>query len=71
MFLSPEALGNLRATAARRRTEREAMEEALELLARRDAQMDAMAAFVVWAHAEWGEPTPEERAAAEEIWAAR
>ncbi len=71
MFLSPEALRNLRATAARRRTEREAMEEALELLAQRDAQRDAMDAFVDWAHAEWGAPTPEERAAAEEIWAAR
>ncbi len=71
MFLSPEALRNLRATAARRRTEREAVEEALELLAQRDAQTDAMAAFVEWAHAEWGEPSTEERAAAAEIWAAR
>lgn len=71
MFLSPEALGNLRVTSARRRTERQAVEEALELLAQRDAQRDAMAAFVSWAHEQWGPPTPDDRLAADEIWAAR
>ena len=71
MFLGPEALRDLAATSARRRTEREAMEEALSLLAERDAKLDAMADFVSWARAEWGEPTPGERAAAEAIWEAR
>lgn len=71
MFLGPEALQNLRATASRRRTEREAMEEALALLAKRDAQLDAMAAFVEWAHAEWGAPTEKDRARAREILANR
>jgi len=71
MFLSPAALRNLRVTSSRRRTEREAMEEALELLAERDAQRDAMAAFVSWAHAEWGPPTDDDRRAADEIWAAK
>jgi hypothetical protein len=71
MFLGPEALRNLAVTAARRRTEREAVEEALELLAARDAQMDAMAAFVDWAIASWGEPDAEEERRAEEIWSAR
>jgi len=68
MFLGPEALLNLKRTAARRRTEREAMEEALALLAERDAQMDAMQQFVDWATAEWGEPTEEEKARADRIW---
>jgi len=71
MFLSPEALGNLRTAAARRRTEREAMEEALELLAQRDRQLDAMADFIEWAHREWGHPTPAEQAAADEILGSR
>ncbi len=71
MFLSPEALGNLKTTASRRRTEREAMEEALELLAARDAQMDSMQEFIDWASAEWGEPTSEEKQRADEIWSNR
>ena len=71
MFLGANALRNLAKTAARRRTEREAMEEALELLAARDAQRDAMAEFVEWATAEWGSPSEAERAKADEIWAAR
>ena len=71
MFLSPEALGNLRATASRRRTERQAMEEALELLAERDAQRDSMTAFVAWAHEQWGHPSADDRAAADKIWAER
>lgn len=71
MFLSPEALRNLAATSSRRRTERAAMEEALELLAERDAQLDAMAEFVEWAHAEWGSPTADERAAADALWDGR
>jgi hypothetical protein len=71
MFLSPEALRNLAATASRRRTEREAMEEALELLATRDAQRDAMRGFIEWATAEWGTPTEAESARADEIWSNR
>jgi len=71
MFLGPEALANLKTTAARRRTEREAMEEALKLLAERDAQLDAMQEFVEWATAEWGEPTADEKARAETIWSNR
>lgn len=71
MFLSPEAQRNLATTAARRSTEREAMEEALELLAAHDAQRDAMDAFVDWAIAEWGEPSVEDRAVAQTIWGAR
>lgn len=71
MFLGPEALRDLAATSARRRTEREAMEEALALLAARDAQFDAMTEFVEWAKAEWGEPSAAERAQAAEILARR
>ena len=71
MFLGPKALRNLRVTAARRRTEREAVEEALELLARQDARLDAMAAFVDYAAVAWGEPSDEERRRAEEIWSRR
>ncbi len=70
MFLGPEALRNLSATSARRRTEREAMEEALKLLAQRDTQLDAMADFVDWAIAEWGHPTREDHEAADKIWEA-
>lgn len=68
MFLGPQALLNLRITAARRRTEREAVEEALQLLAERDAQIDAMQEFVDWATAEWGEPTDDEHERADKIW---
>lgn len=68
MFLGPQALRDLAVTAARRRTEREAVEEALALLAQRDAQLDAMDDFIDWATAEWGEPTQDERRRAEEIW---
>ena len=71
MFLSPTALEHLRNTASRRRTERAAMEEALALLAQRDAQLDAMQDFVKQAHAEWGLPTDEERVRAAQILAAR
>jgi len=71
MFLGPNALRNLAVTASRRRTEREAVEDALELLAARDAQRDAMEEFVDWATAEWGSPTEAERARANEIWSAR
>ena len=71
MFLGPNALRNLAATAARRRTEREAVEDALELLAARDTQQDAMQEFIDWATAEWGPPTEAERARADEIWSAR
>jgi len=71
MFLGPNALRNLAVTASRRRTEREAVEDALELLAARDAQRDAMQEFVDWATAEWGSPTEAERARANEIWSAR
>lgn len=71
MFLGPRALRNLAATASRRRTEREAVEEALELLAARDAQRDAMQEFIDWATAEWGTPTAAERAQAEEVWSNR
>lgn len=67
MFLSPEALRDLAATSAIRRTEREAMEEALALLAERDAQQSAMADFITWAKTEWGEPTEAERASAAAI----
>ena len=71
MFLGPDALRDLRSTAARRRTEREAVEEGLRLLAARDAQLDAMNDFVEWAIAEWGEPTEAEAARAAEIWSNR
>lgn len=71
MFLGPKALRNLAVTASRRRTEREAVEDALELLAARDAQRDAMQEFIEWANAEWGSPTEAERARADEIWSAR
>lgn len=71
MFLGPVALRNLASTAARRRTEREAVEEALALLAARDAQRDAMQAFIDWAIAEWGTPTAEEEQRAAEIWTNR
>lgn len=71
MFLGPDALRNLAATASRRRTEREAVEEALELLAARDAQRDAMEEFIEWATAEWGTPTEAERVRADEIWSKR
>jgi len=67
MFLGPEALQHLAATSSRRRTEREAMEEALALLAARDAQLDAMTEFVEWTKADWGEPSLAERAEAAEI----
>ena len=67
MFLGPDALRDLAITSTRRRTEREAVEEALALLAKRDAQLDAMANFVEWAHAEWGNPTDEERSIAETL----
>ena len=68
MFLGPKALENLARTSARRRTERQAVEEGLELLAQRDAQLDAMAAFIKWATDCWGSPTEADRARAEEIW---
>lgn len=71
MFLGPEALRNLKSTSARRRTEREAVEEGLRLLAERDTQVDAMHEFIEWATAEWGEPTVDEKARAEEIWSNR
>ncbi len=71
MFLGPQALRDLKSTAARRRTEREAVEEGLRLLAERDAQLDAMNEFIEWATAEWGEPTEAEAARAEEIWSNR
>ena len=71
MFLGPDALRNLKSTAARRRTEREAVEEGLKLLAERDAQVDAMHEFIEWATAEWGEPTEDEKARSEEIWSNR
>lgn len=71
MFLGPEALHNLKSTSARRRTEREAVEEGLKLLAERDAQIDAMEDFIEWATAEWGEPTSDEKARAEKIWSNR
>ncbi len=67
MFLGPEALRDLAATSSRRRTERQAMEEALALLAERDAQLDAMDEFVHWAKAEWGEPSAQAHARAAEI----
>ena len=71
VVLGPDALRDLASTSAGRCTEREAMEEALSLLAARDAQLGSMREFVDWARAEWGEPTPDERAMADEIWNAR
>lgn len=68
MFLGPQALDDLAATSARRRTEREAMEEALALLAERDRQRDAVAEFVEAVRLEHGDPTPEEVAAADELY---
>ena len=49
------------------RTEREAMEEALALLAERDAQDAAMDQFIEWATEEWGEPSDEANARAAHI----
>ncbi|MEZ5407801.1 MAG: hypothetical protein R2761_07240 [Acidimicrobiales bacterium] len=49
--------------------EREAVEEALALLTARDAQRDSMQAFVDWAVAQWGPPSADEQAMADEIWA--
>ena len=69
MFLSPQAQRDLAVTSSRRRTEREAMEEALALLAVRDAKLDALADFVRWAKEEWGEPTEADRTIAGEMWA--
>ena len=71
MFLGPDALRDLAATASRRRTEREAVEEALALLVARDARLDAMDEFIEWATEAWGEPTAEERERAAEIWEGR
>ena len=71
MFLSPDALANLETTASRRHTERAAMEEALALLAEHDARMDALADFVEWATNEWGVPSPDDKARADEIWSNR
>ena len=71
MFLGPQALRDLAATSARRRTEREAMEEALALLAERDAKLDALDDFVAWAKSEWGAPNLKEQTAATELWAKR
>ncbi len=71
MFLGPDALRNLEITSARRRTERAAMEEALELLAQKDAQIDAMQEFVDWATTEWGEPSDADKTMADKIWANR
>lgn len=68
MFLGPEALQNLARTSARRRTERQAVEEGLALLAQRDAQLDAMADFIAWATNEWGPPTEADEARAAAIW---
>ena len=47
------------------------MEGALELLAERDAQLDATDDFVRWAEVEWGEPTDEQKSRAAQIWANR
>ena len=47
------------------------MEEALSLLAERDAKHDALEDFVKWAKSEWGDPTTEERKAADALWAHR
>jgi len=71
MFLSSSALRDLAATSSRRRTEREAVEEALALLAARDAQRDAMDDFIAWATEEWGNPTDADRARADAIWSER
>jgi hypothetical protein len=68
MFLGPQALDDLATTSARRRTEREAMEEALALLAERDRQRDAMADFVEAVRLEHGDATPEETAGADHLY---
>ena len=62
------ALDDLAATSARRRTEREAVEEALALLAERDRRDDALAEFVATVHATFGEPTSAEVAEADELY---
>ena len=68
MFLGPQALDDLAATSARRRTEREAVEEALALLAERDRRDAALAEFVATVHATFGEPTSAEVAEADELY---
>ena len=55
----------------REKPKREAVEDALELLAARDTQHDAMHNFIDWATTEWGEPTNEEKQRADEIWSNR
>lgn len=67
MFLGPQALADLAETAARRRTEREAVEEALALLVEQDRRNDAMDDYFEWARQEYGEPTEEEKAIADEL----
>ena len=68
MFLGVEALADLATTAARRRTEREAVEDGLRLLAEHDRRVDAMDEFIEWARTEWGEPTAAEKTRADVIW---
>jgi hypothetical protein len=68
MFLSSTAQRNLAKTSSRRRTERQAVEEALELLAAKDARSDAMQEFIDWATEAWGAPSAADKKRAEKIW---
>ncbi len=67
MFLSPQALSDLAELSATRRTEREAVEEALALLVERERQNTGLDEFIAWAKNEWGEATPEEEERAAKI----
>ena len=67
MFLGPKALQNLETATQGGRTQREAVEQGLELLAKQDAREAALQEFINWATTEWGEPTNAERRQAEKI----
>ena len=43
----------------------------INLLAQRDAQLEALNEFVAWAADEWGEPSAEAKARTDEIWSNR
>lgn len=67
MFLGPEALQHLEAATQKGRTQREAVEEGLGLLAEQDSREAAMQEFIAWATNEWGEPTDADRRRAEKL----
>ena len=70
MFLGPNALRNLAATASRRRTEREAVEDALELLPH-EMHNEMPCRSSSTGQPRSGTTDEAERAKADEIWSAR